>query len=95
MRIYRVINLKQFITGIAVFLFGTLEYLLTRPVDSTCMEKIVGWFRGSTSSVSVYGDMGGFIPEFAHPFSFALITMALFPGSSLQVQGVKSPFGLP
>ncbi|MEA1935502.1 MAG: hypothetical protein U9M96_01625, partial [Thermodesulfobacteriota bacterium] len=83
----RVINLKQFIIGISVFLFGSLEYLLTRPVDSTCMEKIVGWFRGGSSGISIYGDMGGFIPEFAHPLSFALITMALFPGSSRKTRG--------
>jgi len=93
-RICRVINLKQLITGIAVFLFGSLEYLLTRPVDSTCMEKIVGWFRGSSSSVGIYGDMGGFMPEFAHPFSFALITMALFPGSGRKTRGLICFFWL-
>ncbi|MCD6153731.1 MAG: hypothetical protein J7J07_07455 [Syntrophobacterales bacterium] len=87
MKICRVINLKQLITGIAVFLFGSLEYLLTRPVDSTCMEKIVGWFRGSSSSVGIYGGMGGCVPEFAHPFSFAIITMALFPGSGRKTRG--------
>lgn len=88
------INLKQFILGVVVFLLGSLEYLLNRSTDSTCLGRIVNTFRECASGIDLFGMFGGIIPAFAHPFSFVLITMAIFPGSGRKTKGLICIFWL-
>ena len=98
MKISTAINLKQFILGVVVFLLGSLEYLLHRSMDSTwdstCLGQIIDTFMEDASGINLFGMFGGVIPEFAHSFSFALITMAIFPGSSRKAKGLICFFWL-
>jgi hypothetical protein len=72
------INKKQFLAGVLCLLAGVMEYLLARPVGST---YFLYDFKAVQSVLprapGLYGQFGGFAPEFFHPLAFSLISMAL------------------
>ena len=88
MKLLTAINLKQISLGLVFLLIGSAEYILNRPVCSTYMGDLLGVFRSSNFGINVYGFCGGVFPEFVHPFSFALITMAIFPRSKRRVRRI-------
>ena len=80
-------NSWQFIIGVGALLAASMEYVLSRPVDSTCLGAAAKAATGDLPfKMGVFGIFGGILPEFIHPFSFALITMALFPETSRRIR---------
>jgi len=86
--------MKLIIAFCALFL-GTMEYVLSRPAHSSGLGKaILGTVNDFPWKVSMFGFLGGVIPEFIHPFSFALITMALYPRADQKTRGIICVFWL-
>ena len=80
-------NSLQFIIGVGALLAASMEYVLSRPADSTCLGAAAKAATGDLPfKMEVFGIFGGVVPEFVHPFSFALITMALFPETSRRIR---------
>ena len=74
--------------GGGALLLGALEYLLGRPANSTQFGEIVQKFTGSFhANIQIYGELGKILPDFVHPFAFALLTMSLFPGAGRIIRG--------
>ncbi|HID30383.1 MAG TPA: hypothetical protein EYP19_10315 [Desulfobacterales bacterium] len=77
------VNPKQFLLGFCGLFVGLAEYVLSRPTDSTYLGTAIEALGGDFPfKIDIFGVLGGVLPEFVHPFSFALITMALFPQAS-------------
>lgn len=61
---------------------GLMVYVLDRPADATILGKCIhAWLGGPWIKTGRLGVFGGIIPEFVHPFGFALLSIALFPRS--------------
>ena len=89
------VNSKQFILGFVALLIGLVEYVLSRSTDSTYLGKMIGTLVGGFSfKMNIFGVFGGVLPEFLHPFAFALFTMALFPRASRKVRRMICLFWL-
>jgi len=66
--------------GTGLLLFGALEYILSRPTDSTHLRSLIDCFTNIFHlRIHIYGNLGGVLPDFIHPLSFSLLTMAIFP----------------
>ena len=90
-----VANSKQFVLGLCALLIGFMEYVLSRPADSTYLGKIIEALAGGFPfKINIFGIFGGVLPEFVHPFSFALITMAMLPQASKKARGMICLFWL-
>ena len=88
-------NLLQLILGLGALMIGVMEYVLSRPVDSTCLGAAAKAATGDLPfRMGVFGIFGGTLPEFIHPLSFALITMALFPKKSRGIRAIICLFWL-
>jgi hypothetical protein len=89
------VNSKQFLLGSCGLFVGLTEYLLSRPAESTYLGKAIKALAGDFPfKMNVFGILGGVLPEFVHPFSFALITMAIFPQASKHARGMICLFWL-
>ena len=88
-------NSLQFIIGVGALLVASMEYVLSRPVDSTCLGAAAKVATGDIPfKMGIFGIFGGTLPEFIHPFSFALITMALFRRKSRGIRAIICLFWL-
>jgi hypothetical protein len=88
-------NLIQLMLGLGALMIGVMEYVLSRPVDSTCLGAAAKAATGDLPfKMGVFGIFGGTLPEFIHPFSFALITMALFPRKTRGIRAIICLFWL-
>ena len=65
----------QFIVALMALAIGVLVYLLDRPGTSVYLIPD-GWSPGG-GVAPVFGELGGFLPTFAHTFAFTLFTSAL------------------
>ena len=88
-------NSLQFIIGVGALLVASMEYVLSRPVDSTCLGAAAKVATGDIPfKMGIFGIFGGIVPEFIHPFSFALITIALFTRKSRGIRAIICLFWL-
>ena len=88
-------NIIRIGLGLGALFLGSLEYIISRPADSSHIGRIVSEFAGNLLfRIDVFGFLGGFLPDFIHPFSFALLTMALFPAGARKVRGIICLFWL-
>jgi hypothetical protein len=88
-------RLIKLIIAVCALFLGTLEYVLSRPTHSSGLgTAILGTASDFPWKVSIFGFLGGVIPEFIHPFSFALITMALYPRVDQKTRGIICVFWL-
>ena len=88
-------NFLQLIIGVCVLLIGIMEYVLSRGPEDTYLGRMISESAGSLPfRVHIYGIFGGVLPEFVHSFSFALITMSLFPQSSRKIRAMICLFWL-
>jgi hypothetical protein len=86
--------IKLIIAFCALFI-GAMEYVLSRPAHSSGLgTAILGTVSDFPWKVSMFGFLGGVIPEFIHPFSFALMTMALYPRTDQKTRGIICVFWL-
>ena len=89
------VNSRQFLLGSCGLFVGLTEYVLSRPADSTYLGTAIKALAGDFPfKIDIFGILGGVLPEFVHPFSFALITMALFPEASKNARGMICLFWL-
>ena len=73
-------TLIRFGVGFTALFIGSLEYFLSRPAESSHIGRIVNEIFGELPlKANIFGVFSGVIPDFVHPFSFSLLTMALFP----------------
>jgi len=72
------INMRQILIGLSVFLFGTLVYLIDRPPDQTYFVH-KSFVKISLHNIlpNLFGFIGNSLPSFVHVFSFILITAGL------------------
>ncbi|MBW2020595.1 MAG: hypothetical protein JRI58_11155 [Deltaproteobacteria bacterium] len=95
MSIRATVNSNQLILGFGALVIGLVEYVVSRPADSTYLGKMIGALAGDFPfKMDIFGIFGGVVPEFVHPFSFALITMAIFPQATKKVRGMICLFWL-
>jgi hypothetical protein len=87
-------RLIKLIVAVCALFLGTMEYVLSRPAHSSGLGTILGAAGDAPRKVSMFGFLGGVIPEFIHPFSFALITMALYPRADQKSRGIICVFWL-
>ncbi|NVM57153.1 MAG: hypothetical protein HWN51_03415 [Desulfobacterales bacterium] len=88
-------NSRQFAVGFSALLVGLMEYVFSRPADSTYLGKMIGALAGDFPfRIEMFGIFGGILPEYVHAFSFALITMAIFPRAVKKVRGAICLFWL-
>lgn len=87
-------RLMKLIIAVCALFIGTMEYVLSRPAHSSGLGTILGTAGDVPWKVSMFGFLGGVIPEFIHPFSFALITMALYPRADQKTRGIICIFWL-
>jgi hypothetical protein len=81
--------------GFGALVLGFVEYIFSRPLDSFYLGKIISRHFGNFSfNVKIFGPFGGVLPEFVHPFSFALFTLALFPKAGRKLRGIICLFWL-
>lgn len=70
----------RFGLGLTALFIGSLEYFLSRPANSSHIGRIFNNIFGELPlKGDIFGVFSGVIPDFVHPFSFALLTMGLFP----------------
>ncbi|MBC8393078.1 MAG: hypothetical protein H8E17_10995 [Deltaproteobacteria bacterium] len=88
-------NLVRVGLALGGLFLGALEYFLSRPKESTHLTKLISKLIGSWDlNLQIYGKLGNTLPEFVHPFAFALLTMSLLPGAGRMVRGFICIFWL-
>lgn len=88
-------NSMQLFIGMGALFLGALEYILSRPADTSYMGRLIGGYsEGLAFRFHIYGDLGGVLPDFIHPFSFALLTLALMPNAPRSVRAMICLFWL-
>ena len=88
-------RLIKLIVAVCALFLGTMEYVLSRPAHSSGLGTAILGAAGDVPwKVSIFGFLGGVIPEFIHPFSFALITMAVYPRADQKSRGIICVFWL-
>ena len=65
--------------GFGVLLLGAVEYIFSRPPESSHLGIIIKHLAGNIPRINLFGIFGGVMPDFAHAFAFSLFTLALFP----------------
>ncbi len=79
----------RFTLGIIALIIGSLVYLVDRPADvSYLIPESLSLFD---NGISLFGEIGRYLPTFSHVFAFILITAALSPAkhsSYLSICGV-------
>lgn len=76
------------VLGVGALFLGALEYILSRPASSTHFGEMVHKYTGGfNSNIQIFGDLGKYFPDFAHPFAFALLTVSLFPSAGRVIRG--------
>lgn len=94
-RIQSTVNTKQLFLGSVALLVGLMEYVLNRPSASTYVGKWTEAFPGEFPfKMDIFGFLGGVLPEFVHPFCFALVTIALFPEATKKLRAMTCLFWL-
>lgn len=78
----RFINRRQALIGVAALVAGTAVYLLDRPAGQLALIP-PDWVL-SDGQGSVSGILGGVLPDFLHPFAFAMLTGSLLAPSRLR-----------
>lgn len=69
------INFVQILIGFGVLIIGTLVYLVDRSPDATYFVSNSGLKISLNNFVpNIFGRIGNILPDFAHVFSFILIT---------------------
>ncbi len=66
-------------SALSMLLIGTLVYLLDRPAGTAWLLPTQWQSRLQLSSPSRFGDIGGWLPSFAHGFAFSMLTALLLP----------------
>ena len=88
-------KLLQVTIAVCALGIGTMEYVLSRPAHSTGLGSALRGIIGDLPfKMSMFGFLGGVVPEFIHPFSFALITMAVYPRADQKTRGIICVFWL-
>lgn len=88
-------NIIRIALGLGALFLGSLEYIIGRPADASHIGRIISELAGNfLFRIDIFGFLGGFLPDFIHPFSFALLTMALFPTGDRKVRGIICLFWL-
>ncbi len=88
-------NIIRIGLGLGALFLGSLEYIISRPADSSHIGRIVGELAGNILfKIDIFGFLGGFLPDFIHPFSFALLTMAIFPMGDRKTRSIICIFWL-
>ena len=59
--------------ALSALLVGLLPYLTDRPAGSAWLIPTIAWLQGMNS----FGGAGLWLPSFAHPFAFSLLTAML------------------
>jgi hypothetical protein len=76
------INWLQFALGFLFLLAGSLEYLFNRqPGSAYFLNPIRTIVLSVHATINPYGPLGFLAPDFFHPLAFALMSMALLPGT--------------
>lgn len=69
--------------GFGALIVGGLEYVWGRDPQSTYLGQLTASIFGESSGgYGLYGPLGGYLPDFLHPFGFILLTLAMYPHTS-------------
>ena len=89
------LNSRQLVTGFGFLIIGALLYILCRPADSTHLGRLLtGISVCFPFRIHLYGPVAGVLPDYIHPLSFALLTLAIFPKAKRAVRTTVCLFWL-
>lgn len=88
-------SLIRTVLGLGVLVLGAMEYVFNRALDSTHLGMMIKGLSANPSyKIDIFGNFGGVMPDFAHPFCFALLTMVFFPKDTRKIRGFICLFWL-
>lgn len=78
----------QILISFGALLVGLIIYVLYRPLNSSYLGIIIHQLTDIPPiQIAIHDIIGGCLPDFLHPFAFALLCMALFQNANQQQRG--------
>ena len=94
-RFQSTLDSRQLVTGLGFLIIGALLYILCRPADSTHLGRLLAGIPVCLPfKIHLYKPMAGVLPDYIHPLSFALLTLALLPKAGRVVRTAVCLFWL-